>query len=281
MKVFFSVDIEGTAAYSLIEDFKSTTRSGIYFQDQLTREVAAACEGAFEAGAELVTVRDSHATGTSIDPMGLPADERLRFIRGLPHDLFIMLGGLQYDKYDALLFIASHAGCYSDGNNVSHTFSSMIHSFKINGVEMSEFTIGALMAAYLNVPIVFMSGDKAACEEAEALLPGMKTVRTMEAICGKANMSKHPLIAAKEIKEGVKEILSKKDFSRLVPKLPESFDVVMSFNNHARAFNYSFFPGVERLNARELRLRTKDLMDVLKFIHFTLIPNRPAEFEQM
>lgn len=278
MKVFISVDIEGTAGFSLIDDFSPETRSGAYFQEQLTREVAAACEGAMEAGADMVTVRDSHATGISIIPTGLPVDERIRFIRGLPHDLFIMLGGLQCDDYDALMFVASHAGGWSDGNNVSHTFSSMINSFTINGVEMSEFTIGALMAAYLKTPIVFMSGDKAACEEAEALIPGMKTVRTMEAICGKANMSKHPYLVAEEIKKVAKESLEG-DLSKLVPKLPESFEVKMRFNAHARAFNYSFFPGVERLDERTLCLKTNDYMDVLQFIHFTLIPNRPAEFE--
>ena len=174
MKVFLSVDIEGTTGFSLRDDFGPTGTGSPYFQQQLTREVSAACEGAFAAGATSVVVRDSHAMGISLIPTELPEDERLRIIRGLPHDLFIMLGGLQYDKYDAAMFVASHCGGYSNGNNVSHTFSPPLFSFKINGVDMSEFTIGAMMAAYCKVPVVFMSGDKAACDEAEALLPGIK-----------------------------------------------------------------------------------------------------------
>ncbi len=277
MKVFMSVDIEGTAGFSLRDDFSPTTASGIYFQQQLTRNVAAACEGAFAAGATRVVVRDSHATGTSINPAGLPENERLRIIRGLPHDLFIMLGGLQYDDYDAALFIASHCGGYSNGNNVSHTFNPALFRFTINGVDMSEFTIGAMMAAYCNVPIVFLSGDKAACEEAEAVLPGIKTVATMEMICGKANMSKHPGIVDKEIRQGVEEALSR-DFSHLVPALPAQFDVCMQFKDHAQCFNYSFYPGTERLDSRTLRFRADDYMEVLRLVHFTLIPNRPSEF---
>ena len=134
------------------------------------------------------------------------------------------------------------------------------------------------MAAYRKVPVVFLSGDRAACEEAEALLPGITTVTTHEAICGRANVSNHPNIAARRIQEGVRRALSG-NYERLVPALPEHFEVVMRFKEHARAFNFSFYPGVEQMDSRTLRFQADDYMDVLRLIHFTLIPGRPGSLK--
>ena len=278
MKVFITVDIEGANGMSVVSELMPGTPENAYFRQQLTKEVAGACRGALEAGASKVFVRDSHAYGTNIIPDGLPEDERVFLCRGYPHDLYVMMGGIQYDEYDAALFIASHCGGYSFGSNVSHTFSPMLDRFTINDVDMSEFTLGAFMAAYRKVPVVFLSGDRAACEEAETLLPGIVTVTTHEAICGRANFSNHPNIAVRRIQEGVRRALSG-NYQGLVPPLPEEFDVVMRFKEHARAFHFSFYPGVEQLDSRTLRFRAKDYMDVLRLIHFTLIPCRPGEFE--
>lgn len=278
MKVFISVDIEGANGMSVLAELVPGSPENAYFRQQLTKEVAGACRGALEAGATKVFVRDSHASGTNLIPDGLPEDERVFLCRGYPHDLYVMMGGIQYDDYDAALFVASHCGGYSFGSNVSHTFSPMLDRFTINGVDMSEFTLGAFMAAYRKVPVVFLSGDRAACKEAEALLPGITTVTTHEAICGRANVSNHPNIAVRRIEEGVTRAL-RGNFSALVPPLPDHFEVEMRFKEHARAFNFSFYPGVEQIDSRTLRFSADDYMDVLRLIHFTLIPGRPGEFE--
>ena len=278
MRVFITVDIEGANGLAVLNELVPGSPETAYFRNQLTKEVAGACRGALEAGAEKVFVRDSHAFGTNIIPDGLPEDERVFLCRGYPHDLYIMMGGIQYDKYDAALFIASHCGGYSFGSNVSHTFNPMLDRFTINGIDMSEFTLGAFMAGLQKVPIVFLSGDRAACEEAEALIPGITTVTTHEAICGRANVSNHPNIAVQRIQEGVRRALSG-DYRRLVPELPEHFEVIMRFKEHARAFHFSFYPGVEQVDSKTLKFRTENYLDVLRLIHFTLIPIRPGEFE--
>ena len=49
---------------------------------------------------------------------------------------------------------------------------------------------------------------------------------------------------------------------------------------HAQAFNMSYYPGAERLDNFTVRLCSKDFMDILRFIHFAVIPLRGGEFDQ-
>ena len=279
MKVFLSADIEGCCGVAFIHDMMPGKSWFPYFQKQLGREVAAACEGALAAGAEKILVRDSHYLGCNIIPTDLPEDERIFLSRGVPHDPYVMMGGIQDDKYDAAIFVASHSGRHSRDTNVAHTFTDALEVFTINGVNMSEFTLSALMASYNNVPVVFLSGDKGACDEAEDVMPGITTVSTFELQGGRAVVAQHPNIVVRKIRETVQEALEG-DFSKLIVPLPEEFDMRMRFHAHAQAFNMSYYPGAERLDNFTVRLCSKDFMDILRFIHFAVIPLRGGEFDQ-
>ena len=71
-KLFVSADIEGTAGITRWEETENGHPRYAYFQDQMSREVAAACRGALSAGAEEVLVKDAHDSARNIDPAGLP-----------------------------------------------------------------------------------------------------------------------------------------------------------------------------------------------------------------
>jgi len=57
MKVFISSDIEGTCSINNWDETRHNHADYAYFTKQMTREVSAACEGAFAAGAEDVLVK--------------------------------------------------------------------------------------------------------------------------------------------------------------------------------------------------------------------------------
>jgi len=72
MKVFISVDIEGVCD---VVNTEHTFKNGFYYRsacEQMSREAAAAVEGAIAAGASEIIVNDSHGSMTNLIPMILP-----------------------------------------------------------------------------------------------------------------------------------------------------------------------------------------------------------------
>jgi len=67
MQIYISADIEGTCG---IADWSETERKTMDdyrpFQQQMTREVAAACAGAVAAGAEDILLKDAHDTARNL-----------------------------------------------------------------------------------------------------------------------------------------------------------------------------------------------------------------------
>jgi len=68
-------------------------------------------------------------------------------------------------------FVGYHSAAGSNGNPLAHTFSGSFARVELNGVTASEFVIYAYAAASVGVPVVFLSGDKVLCEEAQAAMP--------------------------------------------------------------------------------------------------------------
>ena len=68
MKLYISADIEGTCGIVCWDETEYGTPRYEYFSRQMSREVAAACEGLIDAGAEDILVRDAHDSARNIHP---------------------------------------------------------------------------------------------------------------------------------------------------------------------------------------------------------------------
>jgi D-amino peptidase len=232
----------------------------------MTAEVDAAVRGAESAG-YISAVKDAHDSARNIDPMGLP--ETATLIRGWAKDCYCMMGGLDRDDYDAVAFTGYHAEAVNGGNPLSHTMRRAIQRVTLNGEPCSEFLINAYMAAYRGVPIVFLSGDEALCRFAKDLIPGITTVVTKSGH-GAAVVSRHPETVREEIYKGMREALSREDLSDCLLSLPEYFDMTVEYKDWTEAYGYSFYPGVEMLDAKTLRFESDDYYEVMRFMHFCL-----------
>ena len=102
MKVFISADIEGVAGITSWDETNKNHSDYEYFKIQMSKEVAAACEGANECGAKEIYIKDAHASGRNIIPDYLP--ENAYLIRGWSGDPLSMVQGID-DSFDALIFI--------------------------------------------------------------------------------------------------------------------------------------------------------------------------------
>jgi D-amino peptidase len=266
MKVYITADIEGaTGATHWDETDKKNPDYG-EFQEQMTAEVVAACEGALSAGATEIWVRDAHWTGRNISASKLPREAKL--VRGWSGHPFSMMQGLD-ETFQAVLVIGYHSRAGSGASPLAHTMTGNVVYVTINGQYASEFLIAAYTAGLVGVPVAFISGDAGICQEAEALIPGLGTVAVKDGV-GNSTVSIHPHLAVEQIRGGVEAAL-KGDLSRCRVTLPDRFAVELRHRNHADAYRVSFFPGANLKEPHTVQFEADDYFEVLRFFSFAFV----------
>ena len=168
-KFYISADIEGTCG---IADWSETEPGHPlydYFARQMSREVAAACEGCFDAGADDVLVRDAHDTARNIRPDMLP--ERTRIFRGWENHPYSMMSGIDA-SFAGAIFTGYHSGAGMNTNPLSHTMNCQNNTVKLNGEICSELMMNCLTASMVGVPVacVAIGGAKNAAIYATQIL---------------------------------------------------------------------------------------------------------------
>lgn len=267
MRIFISADIEGTAGVvHWWETEKEHPDQYAEFADQMSREVAAACQGAIEAGAEEVIVKDAHDSARNIHFRLLP--EQVKMLRGWSSDMHSMMSGIQNGHYDAAMMTGYHSGVGQPGNPLSHTMNLQNEMVRINGEPASEFMINAYMAGYYQVPVVFVCGDQGICDAARRLIPEITAVPVKEGVGG-AVLSIHPQLAVKKIREGVRQALQS-DPSRCRVVMPVSFKMEISFRKHQDAYGRANYPGARLAGSNTVIYEADDYLEIMRFMNFVL-----------
>lgn len=264
MKIYISADIEGCAGMTAPEEANPDHADVKYFQQQMTAEVRAACEGAIAAGATDIYVKDAHWHGRNIDPRQLP--KIVKLIRGWTGHPFAMMAELD-ETFDAVCFVGYHDRAGSGGNPLAHTFSGrVVAEMRINDVPVSEFHINTFIASSLGVPVAFLSGDEKLCDTARAFNETLELFPTMTGI-GAATVSVHPDLAVEQIRSGVERALAR-DLKSL-PRIQSSgFQLEIDFKQPQAAFRGSFYPGVRQKTDRTLSYAAASIFDVCTMIQF-------------
>lgn len=261
MKVYVSADIEGVTGVTDWDEIKESNPGFRYFQEQMTQEVVAACEGAIAAGAREVVVKDAHGHAKNIVPAKLP--ECVSIIRGWSGHPFLMME--QLDKtFDAAVMIGYHAPSGSNGNPLCHTIHGDI--IKLNGQRLSEFVINAYTAMMVGVPVVFVSGDHYICHEVKEFNSKIETFATGRGLGGSVT-SVHPKLAIQHIRQGVERVL-RTSFRGINPSLPRKFDLQIEFKKHQAAYRMSFYPGAKQVGENMVTYEATDYFDILRFLAF-------------
>lgn len=143
-----------------------------------THDVNTVIEALFAGGADEVVVTDAHASGSGLEPSKI--DPRAGIIRGRPRR-FGMMEGID-GRVDGVVFLGYHGTVGSQGV-LGHAFMPTgIHALRVNGEPAGEGTINARLAGWFGVPVLLVSGDETACEEASGYAPDAQRVRTKQAI---------------------------------------------------------------------------------------------------
>jgi D-amino peptidase len=248
MNVFLSTDMEGTAGVVAWEQCVGDGPQAEAGRRLLLGEVNAAIEGAVAGGATQVVVNDSHSTMRN-----LPA-ERLAgaasYISGAHKPLYMMQG--LDDSFDACLFVSYH-GSIGAAAGLSHTYNpNAVVEARLDGKVTGEAGINALVAAHYDVPVVLVTGDRCACEETEALIPGVYSAVVKEHVSRAAAHSLHPDHACELIRSQARiAVESVPDALRLRFE-PGVLELSLRTTDIAEAA--SWVRGVEQTGPREVRI---------------------------
>ena len=267
MKIYISADIEGVAGITAPEECDAAHPDYRYFQEQMTLEVKAACEGATAAGATAIYVKDAHWTGRNINPRLFP--DCVRMIRGWTGHPFSMMAEIDA-TFAAAVMIGYHSRAGSAGNPLAHTMSSrVVNVMRINDVPVSEFILNTFTATHCKVPVAFLSGDEALCAEVRQYNEAVSTYATMKGV-GNGTVSVHPGLAQREIRQGVETALRRSDLQQQIRPLPGRFKVEIDYVKPREAYGKSFYPGAKLVADHTVGFESNDWLAAVTMINFCI-----------
>ncbi len=268
MKILISFDMEGVAG---IVDWDQCRPAGHGYDAGcrlLLGEVNAAIDGAIAGGADEIVCNDAHGTMAN-----LPADElhgRAVYLAGR-HKPRYMMQGID-DEVDAVLFVGYHGSISGSAAVLSHTYNpAVITRVELNGTEVGESGINALVALAHHAPIAFVSGDQAAVEQCRPWAPEAVGVVVKDSITRYAAANLHPLAARDAIAAGAEAAV--KAAAGMAPPpiaLPARLDVDVLDADMAEVA--SWVKGVERTGTRRATIEGGDPAAVFaSFVGLTYI----------
>ncbi len=265
MKIYISADIEGVTGVTHWDETDLGKAESSLFREQMTAEVAAACEGAIQAGATEIWVKDAHDSARNIIASKLPREAKL--IRGWSGHPFMMVQELN-ESFQGVFLIGYHSRSGVGASPLAHTMTGMVTRMTINERPTSEFLIHTYAAASVKVPVVFVSGDKGLCDEIATVNPQIETVAVKEGI-GNSTVSLHPELAISRIREGTAKAL-KGDLSLCQVKLPAHFSVEIQYRRAFDAYHFGFYPGAVQKDDTTVRFENDNYYEVMRFLLFAL-----------
>ena len=265
LKVYISADMEGVAG---VVDQSQLGPSGFeygQFRKFMTAEVNAAIEAARDEGATEIVVSDSHGNGLNLLLDVLPQD--IVLYRAWPRPLGMMEG--IDDSFDAAVFIGYHASAGNTDGIAAHTMSGSAYlSVKINGVEITEGGINALIAGHFGVPVVMISGDDAAVSEVTDMVGPIEGAVVKWHDSHTSGSTLMPEAAQALIKEKTQAGLKRRE--ELQPyRIEGPLKLDLTYKNDKAAELIAYLPNVELIDNHTVRF-VGDIIEISMFIEMAL-----------
>ena len=254
MNVFVLTDFEGIPG---VTDIDFMDRDGEKYKlgcRYLENSINLVTQTCFDCGAERVFYLDGHGGGGNVKDENIHHAQRCSIA-----DLEDLL---QSGGIDCVIELGSHARAGTIGGFLDHTISSkQWFSHRVNGKEMSELSMHALIFGTYGVPTVACIGDEAACRQAREYIPEIRTgaVKTAET----RNLA-HPY----ENTDGiiVDTVRDALESYRSIPlyraELPATVELTYYRTDFCESALAKCGPEVERVDARTLR---KEITEIKKY----------------
>ncbi len=260
MKIYIMTDMEGISGINRVEQVLPDSPHYGPARRLLCADVNAAIAGAFEGGATEVLVSDGHGSGFNfiLEEM----DERASYER--PNGALDYMPGLD-ETFDAVFCVGYHAMAGTQNGFLDHTQSSASwFNYYLNGRRTGELgQVGALAASY-NIPVLLVTGDQAACDEAHEFFGAIETVAVKQGIGRQYARCIQPFKARQAIQEASARALALVE--RIAPYRVEfPLTIRLEYYRSDMADTVANRHGVRRLDARTVERTVKSVEQLLDF----------------
>lgn len=254
LSVFISVDMEGIAGITTLRQTIRGTDDYTWAREIMTEEANAAIAGAFDSAARKVIVSDSHGDMGNLLPHKL--DQRAELVQGTPKVPYSMMTGIE-EELDCAIFVGYHAGAGTPDSIMAHTYTGFVSDLRVNGDAWNETHLNAALAGTFGVPVGFVAGDRACCDQAKERLPWIKTVAVKESFGDRVGRSMSPTKARAAIRGLVRDVV--KNTERLEVWKPDGpYTLELDLVNTAVTDLCALSPGTERTAPRTVSFETDD-----------------------
>lgn len=168
MKIYIFCDLEGISGiYGTTYVLEASGRPDHLAKgrEYMAADINACIEGCFQAGATEVVVRDGHGAGANVTRSMI--DDRATLVCGQTPGIRFA----EFENSDGIILLGYHAMAGTAAAVMEHTFSSKtIQNIAINGRNVGEIYIDAIIAGDYGVPVLMVAGDDKTCKEATEFL---------------------------------------------------------------------------------------------------------------
>ncbi|MEU6916670.1 M55 family metallopeptidase [Streptomyces olindensis] len=259
MRILVSADMEGATGVTWPDDVMPGASQWERCRALFTSDVNAAVLGFHDGGADEVLINEAHATMRNLLLEQL--DERARLLTGR-HKALSMVEGVQYGDVDGVAFVGYHAGAGMEGV-LAHTYlANSITGVWLNDVRASEGLLNAHVAAEFGVPVVLVTGDDVACEDALGYAPGALKVAVKDHVSRYAAVCRTPARTAADIRAAAKEAAALA--VRHEPVRGGPFTVAVEFDAEHLAMAATLVPGVDRIAERKVACTSETMYEGIR-----------------
>jgi D-amino peptidase len=167
MRLFLSVDMEGTTGLERAEELFRGLPGFVTFRQVMAGDANAVIQGAIAGGADEVVVADSHGYMCNLHPDDLIEGVTLK--RGQLRREYGQLKGLD-GSFDAVIMIGYHAKAGTANGLLAHTWGGGFRDVRVNGLSLPETSLNGLLAGAFGVPVIMVAGDDLAADQSRSVL---------------------------------------------------------------------------------------------------------------
>src|SRR3954454_2549054 len=247
MKILISADMEGATGVTWPADVLPGTPQWERCRAMFTSDVNAAALGFFDGGADDVLVNEAHWTMRNLLLERL--DERAEMLTGR-HKSLSMVEGVQHGDVDGIAFVGYHTGAGMEGV-LAHTYlANSVTGVWLNDVRASEGLLNSHVVAEYGVPVVLVTGDDLACDDALGYAPEALKVAVKDHVSRYAAVCRTPARTAADIRGAAKAATELA--VRHEPVRGGPFTVTLEFDAEHLSMAATVVPGVRRVGERRV-----------------------------
>ena len=250
--VFVITDAEGVAGVCRQDQ---TDPKDAEMRQLLTGEINAAVDGFLAGGADEVIVWDGHDGSQTLSALTIHPKAKL------------LMGGLGVTmtferRYAAVAFIGQHSKANVRSGIMAHSYSSLgIQNMRVNGQPVGETETRTALAGWYGIPVILLSGDRAATEELRAIVPQAELAAVKEGLGRYTCLSMSATEARETIRAAATQAARK--IGQIPPyRIEGPVTVEMEYTTrNSLSIDAGLAPGAEVIDDRTIRYRGKDFLE--------------------